>query len=73
MSRMIREARPSDVADIMSSIAWPATQVLRNLAEVPCVLYRNAFHFDTKRIPFPYKTSPVLIQNATLVEDMHLL
>jgi hypothetical protein len=30
-----------------------------------CVLYQNVFHFDTKRIPFPYKTPPVLIQNAT--------
>jgi hypothetical protein len=30
-----------------------------------CVLYQNATHFDTKRIPFPYKTPPVLIQNAT--------
>ena len=45
----------------------------RQAYKSPCVLYRNAFHFDTKRIPFPYKTSPVLIQNATLVEDMHLL
>ena len=30
-----------------------------------CVLYQNGRRFDTKRIPFPYKTLPVLIRNAT--------
>ncbi len=29
-----------------------------------CVLIQNVFHFATKRVPFPYKTPPVLGQNT---------
>jgi hypothetical protein len=34
-------------------------------AKTHSILGQNVSHFGPKRLSFPYKTSPVLIQNAT--------